>query len=143
MTGTPTDLVSMRSGYDTVQLSWTAPASNTPPVAGYEVFYAVSGSDIAQSGGTTNETTITVTLPTLGVMYDFFVVAFSDAPNSLPSARSDVATIELIELNMPTEGTAMQEETDPPAGSSNTPAIVGNVIVVLVIVTIVLVVIVL
>ena len=95
VTGTPTNVNIVRTGQYTVQLSWFAPASNTPPVAGYEVFYAVSGSGVAQSGGTTTDTTISVTLPTLGVTYDFFAVAFSNAGNTLPSALSDIITIDL------------------------------------------------
>ena len=84
---------------NTVQLSWSAPDSNTPPVAGYEVFYAVSGNNNTTSGGNTtvNTTTINVTLSTLGLTYEFFVVAFSDEENSLPSAHSNVTTIELSE----------------------------------------------
>ena len=93
MTGTPTNTRSVRTGDYTVQLSWSAPSSNEPPVAGYEVFYAESGSDATKSGGTTTSasTTISVTLPTLDVIY-FFVVAFSDADNTLPSARSNIVT---------------------------------------------------
>ena len=82
-----------------VQLSWSAPASNTPPVAGYEVFYADSGSDATKSGGTTTSTTISVTLPTLDVTYDLFVVAFSDANNTLPSARSSNVSIAIRKCN--------------------------------------------
>ena len=97
---TPTNVMSVRTGLYTVQLSWSAPASNTPPLAGYEVFYAESGSDNnTQSGGTTTSTTsINVTLPTLGVKYDFFVVAFSDADNTLPSAHSNNTTVDLSEF---------------------------------------------
>ena len=74
-----------------MQLSWSAPASNTPPVAGYEVFYIDSDGDITQSGGATiSNTSVIVTLPTLGVTYDLFVVAFSDADHALPSARSNI-----------------------------------------------------
>ena len=100
MTDTPTNVMGMRTGDYTVQLSWSAPASNTPSIAGYEVFYAVSGSDVTQSEGTTNDltTSISVTLPMLGVTYDLFVVAFSDADNALPSARSSNATIKLGEF---------------------------------------------
>ena len=76
----------------TVLLSWSAPASNTPHVAGYEVFYAVSGSNATESGGTTTSTTISVTLPTLKIVYDLFVVAFSDGDNTLPSPRSNITT---------------------------------------------------
>ena len=100
VTGTPTNVTSMRTGLYTVQLSWSAPDSDTPPVEGYEVFYTGSGSGNTQSGGnTTDNTTVNVTLPTLGLTYKFFVVAFSDAENSLPSARSNVITIELSESN--------------------------------------------
>ena len=59
------------------------------------MFYTVCGSDVTQSGGNTTNTTISVTLPTLSVLYDFFVVAFSDAVNSLPSAWSTIQTIYL------------------------------------------------
>ena len=99
MTDTPTNAKGVRTGHYTVQLSWTAPASNTPPVAGYEVFHVESGNDVTQSGGTTTDTTINVTLPTLGVTYDLFVVAFSNAPNTLPSPRSSNSTINLSKCN--------------------------------------------
>ena len=93
MTGTPTNVKIMRTGNYTVQLSWSAPASNTPPVAGYEMFYAECGSDATKSGGTTTSASITisVTIPTLDVIY-FFVVAFSDADDTLPSASSNIVT---------------------------------------------------
>ena len=88
MTDAPTNVTIVRTGEYTVQISWSAPASNTPPVAGYEVFYAESVSDASKSGGTTTSasTNISVTLPTLGVTYHLFVVAFSNADNALPSA---------------------------------------------------------
>ena len=88
MTDTPTNVQIARTGEYTVQLSWSAPASNTPPIAGYEVFYAESGSDASKSGGTTTSTstTISMTLPNLGITYHLLVVAFSNADNALPSA---------------------------------------------------------
>ena len=98
VTGTPTNFSYMRIDNYTVQLSWSAPASSTPPVAGYEVFYAVSGSNSTESEGTTTTTDTTIMmLPTLDVMYDLFVVAFSDAGNALPSAHSNNITIDLSE----------------------------------------------
>ena len=87
------------TGEYTVQLSWSAPASTTPSVAGYEVFYAVSGSNSAQSGGTTTTNTTTITMTLLSGIYDFFVVAFSDADNALPSAHSDNTTIYLSKFH--------------------------------------------
>ena len=102
MTGTPTNVTNVRTGDYTIELSWSPPATNTPSIAGYEVFYAVSGSDVTQSGGTTttSTTTISVTLPKLDVMYDIFVVAFSDAGNALPSARSGNNTVILTEMGL-------------------------------------------
>ena len=92
MTGTPTILNVVRTGEYTEQVYWSAPASSEPPVAGYEVFYAESGSNATKSGGTTTSpsTTLSVTLPTLEFVYDLFVVAFSDDENTLPSARSNI-----------------------------------------------------
>ena len=98
VTGTPINVMGEQTGEYTVQLSWSAPASNTPPVSGYDVFYAVSGSDVTQSGGTTitpGTTTLSVTLPNPNGIYDFFVVAFSDTDNTLPSAPSNKSTIYL------------------------------------------------
>ena len=102
VTGIPTNVKSERTGEYTVQLSWSAPASNTPSIAGYEVFYALSGSDVTQSGGTTttNTTTINVTFTKLSDIYNFFVVAFSDADNALPSERSSNSTIVLTEMGL-------------------------------------------
>ena len=100
MTDTPTNVKSEMTGEYIVQLSWFEPASNTPPVVGYEVFYAVSGSDVTQSAGTTTGiTSISVTLPSISGIYDFFVVAFSDANNALHSTRSSYSTIYLSEFN--------------------------------------------
>ena len=100
MTDTPTNVTSVRTGNYTVKLSWSTPASNTPSIAGYEVFYTGSDNNITQNGGTTTTgtTTINVTLPALDVKYDLFVVAFSDAGNVLPSERSNSSTIFLTKL---------------------------------------------
>ena len=101
MTGTPTNVSYMRIDNYTVQLTWCAPASNMPPVAGYEVFYEESGSTGTESGGTTNDattTTIDVTLPNQTGIYNLFVVAFSAADNALPSAHSINITIDLSEF---------------------------------------------
>ena len=99
MTDTPTNINSVRTGEYTVQLSWSAPVNHAPPIAGYEVFYTVPGSGGTKSAGTTTSTTITVAVPTLGDTYDFFVVAFSDADNTLPSAWSNISTIVTSKCN--------------------------------------------
>ena len=94
---TPTSVTATRTGYDSLKLSWTAPASNTSLAASYEVFYAVSDIDSTWSGGTTTYNVIRVVLPTLDVTYDFFVVAYSNVANTLPSIRSNSTTINLSE----------------------------------------------
>ena len=99
VTDTPTNMRGVRTGEYTVQLSWSAPASNTSPVTLYEAFYAELNSDVIKSGGTTPSTTICVTIPTLHVIYNFFVVAFSDAENTLSSERSSVITINMSRCN--------------------------------------------
>ena len=93
----PTGLTAVRTGYNVVELSWYAPAKSTPPIAGYEVFYAVSGIGHTQSRTTTTNTTnATLTgLALLNTSYDIFVVAFSDAINTLPSERSETLTLEM------------------------------------------------
>ena len=100
VTNPPTVVTAMRTKYNAVALSWTAPASNMPPVAGYEAFYSLSGDAITQSE-TTKTTDATLTELMLGNTYNFFVVAYSDAENSLPSARSDNQTVEMGEDRVP------------------------------------------
>ena len=102
VTDKPTNVKSELTKYYTFKLSWSAPVSKTPPVAGYEVFYAVSGSDVIQSVGitTAGTTAINVTLPNQSGIYDFFVVTFSDADNALPSAHSSNSTVVLTELGL-------------------------------------------
>ena len=94
--GTPTGLTLVLATHNMVKLSWSAPAKSTPPVAGYEVFLAVSGSDVIQGRTkTTNSTSTTVTgLSVNTTSYDFFVVAFSGAKNALPSAHSEILIVE-------------------------------------------------
>ena len=93
MTDTPTGLTAVRTAFKELRLSWNAQANNTPPVAGYEVFYTMSGSGITQSAGTTsvNNFTLPSDVP-VGSVYDFFVVAYSNMANTLPSSRSNVVT---------------------------------------------------
>ena len=97
----PTNVKSVVTEDYIVQLSWSSPTSNTPSMAGYEVFYAVSGSNSTQSGGTTDTTTISVILPNQSgiYLYDLFVVAFSDVFNALPSAHSEISIIYLSKFN--------------------------------------------
>ena len=99
VTDTPTALKAVTTACKTVQLSWSAPVNNTPPVAGYEVFFTISGSDKTQSGGITTSTTIALVLPLLDVTtYDLFVVAYSDAANALPSVCSNNITVDMGKL---------------------------------------------
>ena len=92
--GAPTGLTAKRSGYTSVLVSWTA---QSPPPAGYEVFYQTSaGVSSRLSGGNTSNTELTLTGLTLGETYSIFVVAFGEegAP-VLPSSHSNFFICEL------------------------------------------------
>ena len=96
VTDTPTDFTATRTALQTAFVSWTAPASNDPPVEGYEVFYE-SESGVRSSGGITTATQVNLTLSSLepNVSYTAFVVAFG---GDLPSAYSNIATIPAGEV---------------------------------------------
>ena len=96
VTDTPINFTTTRNGLQTVFASWTAPASNTTPVEGYEVFYE-SESGVRTSGGNTTATQVNLTLSSLepNVSYTAFVVAFG---GDLPSAHSNNATIPAGEV---------------------------------------------
>ena len=70
-------------------MSWDAPS---PVPDGYEVFYQEDGGDILSAGTTTN-TMLIITGVTKQQEISCFVVAFGGT-NTLPSARSNVATIQ-------------------------------------------------
>ena len=91
VTDTPTVFTATRNGLQTAFASWTAPASNTPPVEGYEVFYE-SESGVRTSGGNTTVPQVSLSLSSLElhVNYTVFVVAFG---GDLPSARSNTAQL--------------------------------------------------
>ena len=96
VTDTPTDFTALRTGLQTAFVSWTAPASNTTPVEGYEVFYE-SESGVRTSGVITTAPQGNLTLSSLkpNVSYIAFVVAFG---GDLPSAHSNNATIPAGEV---------------------------------------------
>ena len=100
VTGTPSDFTVRRTGYSVFELSWTASPSNTPPIAGYEVFLEVRGSQNITSFINTTETRTTVSegLSPCHV-YILFVVAYSNASNTLSSPRSETQMIEISEQN--------------------------------------------
>ena len=98
VTDTTSNFTATRTGYSTVELSWMAPANNTPPVAGYEVFLAINGSQTTMSMANTTATNATISEGlTLGNTYSFFVVGYSDALNALPSARSEARMVKISE----------------------------------------------
>ena len=98
--GTPSDFTATRIGYSVLELSWTAPADSTPPIAGYEVFLVVNGSQHSTSVTNTTETSTTVSEGlSLGTKYSFSVVAYSDALNTLPSRRKESQMVEISEQN--------------------------------------------
>ena len=80
-----------RTGYSSVNVSWTAP---TPAPALYEAFYQVTGmSSTRLSGGTTNNTELTLTGLTLGSYSIFVVASGADGDLALPSDHSNTATV--------------------------------------------------
>ena len=91
VTGTPLGFTASRAGPQTASASWTAPASNNPPVSGYEVFIETEFGN-RTSGGSTTSSQLSLTLSSLipGVAYTAFVVAYG---GDLPSAHSNTANI--------------------------------------------------
>ena len=91
VTDTPINFTATRTGLLTANTSWTAPASNIPPVEGYEVFYE-SEFGVPTSGGNTNIPQASLILSSLkpDVSYTAFVVAFG---GDLPSNHSNTAEI--------------------------------------------------
>ena len=92
--GTPTGVTATRTGYTTVNVSWTAPSTGTPP-ASYEVFYQLTGVAMGSivSGGITNNTELPLTGLTLG-NYSIYVVGYgAEEEEALPSFNSETRTI--------------------------------------------------
>lgn len=83
----PVNVSTNRTALDEVTVMWDAPS---PAPDGYEVFYQVDDDDIILSGGTTNNTELTLTGEEVTQTLSCFVVAFST--NTIPSARSNAAT---------------------------------------------------
>ena len=114
VTDTPTNFTATRTGLLTVETSWTAPASNIPPVEGYEVFYE-NELGVRTSGGNTTVPQVGLMLSSLepDVSYTAFVVAFGGDPISpcllpstcvlpcvLPSAYSNTANIPAGKISL-------------------------------------------
>lgn len=77
--------------YNTVTVTWSSPP-NDPMIAGYEVFYETTVHEGTQLEGSlkvmeSNEANITNLVGSL--KYCFYVVAYSDEDNILPSKRSE------------------------------------------------------
>ena len=85
--GSPTNVLASWTATEDILVTWSTPATPST-VSGYEVFYKTNGSDPV-SGGTTNGSTLTITLTglTFGNTYSIFVVAYGGA-NTIPSDRS-------------------------------------------------------
>ena len=94
--GTPIGVTVTRNGYNSVQVSWTAPS---PAPAGYEVFHQTTSDADRLSVGNTTSTMMTVTGLTLGVIYYIFVVSFgAEEASLLPSTHSNAPSIRIGEL---------------------------------------------
>ena len=91
VTDTPRNFTATRAGLRTAFTSWTAPASNLPSVAHYEVFYG-SEYDVRTSGGKTTGPQVSLILDSLepDITYTAYVVAFG---GDLPSNASNTAII--------------------------------------------------
>lgn len=107
VTGVPRNVSVMKVTATSALVSWSPPASNTPPVAGYEVFYQTESVDQSSgdykgfyqpeiggraSGGEANASQMSLVVTGLDstLNYSVFVVAFG---GDLPSASSNIATI--------------------------------------------------
>ena len=91
----PTGVTAIRTGINSVLVSWSAPSSAVP--AGYEVFYQVDGGSTL-SGGTTSNTELTLTGLTLGT-HSLFVVGYgAEGAPVLPSAHSNTASVMIGEI---------------------------------------------
>ena len=93
--GTLTDVIAFRTGYNTIQVSWTA---SSPPSAGYEVFYqTTSGSRL--SAGNTSNTQLDILGLTVKENYTIFVVSFGEEGSTvLPSVHSNKVTVPAIPM---------------------------------------------
>ena len=91
VTNTPRNFIATRTGLRTASTAWSAPVSNIPSVAGYEVFYE-SEYGVRSSGGNTTAQQLSLEFSSLepNVRYTAFVVAFG---GDLPSNHSNTATI--------------------------------------------------
>ena len=91
VTDTPRNFTATRTGVHTAFTFWTAPASNTPSVDGYEVFYE-NEYGIRTSGGNITAPQVSLILNSLepSVRYTAYVVAFG---SDLRSNSSNTATI--------------------------------------------------
>ena len=86
----------MRTGFDSIIVSWTAPSAEPSP-AGYEVYYQLTGA--SSNVRNTSNTELTLTGLTLG-NYSFFVVGYgAEEQPVLPSAHSKIVTIMIGKLN--------------------------------------------
>lgn len=93
VTGTPLNVAVTKETATSARVSWSTPASNSPPVAGYEVFYQTE-TNVTTSGGETSASQLSLVLTELDstTSYSVFVVAFG---GDLPSARSSIVIIPL------------------------------------------------
>ena len=88
--GAPTSVMVTRTSLDSVKVSWTAPS---PAPAIYEVFYQLTGSSTRLSGGTANNTELTLSGLSLGSYSIFVVGSGADGELVLPSVHSNLATV--------------------------------------------------
>ena len=88
-TNPPTNVLLMRTSFSQAVLSWSPPASNSPIVQGYEVFYE-SPNDTRLNEDVGNSTMILLDDLDPELSYSAFVVAYG---GDLPSAASNSVNI--------------------------------------------------
>ena len=85
------NVIANRISANVAMVCWTA---SSPTPNSYEVFYQLADGGDILSGGTSNNTELTLTGLTLGETYSIFVVAFSYANHTLPSLHSNTVMIQ-------------------------------------------------
>ena len=92
--GTPINVTAIRTGYNSVKVSWTAPSTKPLPAAcRYEVTYRLTGGGSIVNEGITSNTELTLTGLTLG---NYFIdVTNYGAEGDLVLPSSSVISIEI------------------------------------------------
>ena len=94
MINPPLNVTATRVSFNSVNVTWTAPAVDASSVLGYEVFYQLASSNSGYMRQTVNANSETLQIDNLAPerTYSIFVVAFGGS-NTIPSERSNLALV--------------------------------------------------